>query len=81
MSSRNLLIPALTILGLPEIILDPSSYILKDGKEKPLTEKDTAEVLGMYLFTRSVPYLSLGCSRLGDLHTRRRKHIHSCRNN
>jgi len=50
MSSRNLLIPALTILGLPEIILDPSSYILKDGKEKPLTEKDKAKVLGMYPF-------------------------------
>jgi len=47
MSSRNLLIPTLTILGLPEIILDPSSYILKDGKEKPPTEKDKAKVLGM----------------------------------
>ncbi len=32
--------------GAPEIILDSCSYILKDGKEKPLTEKDKAEVLG-----------------------------------
>jgi len=32
--------------GAPETILDSCSYILKDGKEKPLTEKDKAEVLG-----------------------------------
>ncbi len=32
--------------GAPEIILDSCSYILKDGKEKSLTEKDKAEVLG-----------------------------------
>ena len=32
--------------GAPEVILDSSSQILKDGKESPLTEKDKAEVLG-----------------------------------
>jgi len=32
--------------GAPEIILDSSSHILKDGKESPLTEKEKAEVLG-----------------------------------
>jgi Ca2+-transporting ATPase len=32
--------------GAPEVILDSSSHILKDGKESPLTEKDKAEVLG-----------------------------------
>jgi Ca2+-transporting ATPase len=31
--------------GAPEVILDFSSYILKDSKENPLTEKDKAEVL------------------------------------
>jgi Ca2+-transporting ATPase len=33
--------------GAPEVILDSSSHILKDGKESPLTEKDKAEVLGI----------------------------------
>jgi Ca2+-transporting ATPase len=32
--------------GAPEIILDSSSHVLKNGKESPLTEKDKAEVLG-----------------------------------
>ena len=32
--------------GAPEIILDSCSHILTDSKEKPLTEKDKAEVLG-----------------------------------
>lgn len=33
--------------GAPEVILDSSSYILKNGKETPLTEKHKAEVLGI----------------------------------
>ncbi len=33
--------------GAPEVILDSSSHILKDGKESPLTEKDKLEVLGI----------------------------------
>ena len=33
--------------GAPEVILDSSSHILKDGKESPLTEKGKAEVLGI----------------------------------
>jgi len=32
--------------GAPEIMLDSSSHVLKNGKESPLTEKDKAEVLG-----------------------------------
>jgi Ca2+-transporting ATPase len=32
--------------GAPEIILDSSSHVLKNGKESPLTERDKAEVLG-----------------------------------
>ncbi len=33
--------------GAPEVILDSSSHILKDGTESPLTEKDKAKVLGI----------------------------------
>ncbi|NWF77401.1 MAG: calcium-translocating P-type ATPase, SERCA-type [Chloroflexi bacterium] len=55
--------------GAPEIILDSSSHILKDGRESPLTEKDKAGVLSiaMQMAGDALRVLGLAYKRLTGL--------------
>jgi Ca2+-transporting ATPase len=55
--------------GAPEIVLDSSSHVLKNGKESPLTEKDKAAVLGIatQMAGDALRVLGLAYKRLTEL--------------
>jgi Ca2+-transporting ATPase len=55
--------------GAPEIVLDSSSHVLKNGKESPLTEKDKAEILAIatQMAGEALRVLGLAYKRLTEL--------------
>jgi Ca2+-transporting ATPase len=59
--------------GAPEIVLDSCSHILMYGKEKPLTEKDKTEVLGIakQMAGEALRVLGMAYKRLPEIPTRK----------